>query len=381
MRVLTDDVKRGRPVHEGVDPQSWIGFEERIGRKRFAALTEMIQTAVAAGDFPLAQANLEEARAICPDAPELLDLELQVLAITPDRFDYWARIGSAIVLLVAGVALMIGAESLRRLQQAAELPQVTPANLASVTAAFGLLPAREEVPIDVMVPMAAAPVEPEPAAPRLERVARVPTPLSETASRRPPEPVRPLPRSAESAAPADIDNGDKQDTDIVDKEDNEILTPLEARDSTWSNMEPPRAAAPPRVMTSAPAPSASPAPPTAAPPPVPTDETRVADVLQQYVRAYEQLNARAAREVWPTVDERALARAFDGLVSQRFSFDDCQIDVRGVTANATCRGEARYVGKVGSGELRAEPRAWRFELRRDGEAWKIATAEARRPTS
>ena len=82
--------------------------------------------------------------------------------------------------------------------------------------------------------------------------------------------------------------------------------------------------------------------------------------------------------MWPTVNERALARAFAGLTSQDVAFDDCEIDVRGARANASCRGRASYVGKIGSGEQRTESRTWRFELRRDGDAWKIENAEARR---
>jgi hypothetical protein len=104
----------------------------------------------------------------------------------------------------------------------------------------------------------------------------------------------------------------------------------------------------------------------------------VADVLRRYARAYGALDVQAASEVWPGVDQRALARAFEGLTSQSVSFDDCQIAVHGITANASCRGQASYVGKVGRGEPRTEPRTWRFELRRDGETWKIENAEARR---
>jgi hypothetical protein len=111
------------------------------------------------------------------------------------------------------------------------------------------------------------------------------------------------------------------------------------------------------------------------------DESRVAEVLRRYARAYGELNASAAREVWPTVNERALSRAFESLSSQSLSFDNCQINVRGAIADASCRGEASYVGKVGSGEARTEPRSWRFELRRDGENWKIQSAEARRLTT
>jgi hypothetical protein len=128
---------------------------------------------------------------------------------------------------------------------------------------------------------------------------------------------------------------------------------------------------------------ASSAPPAVAAPAAATainraDETRVAQVLNQYARAYGQLDAGAARAVWPSVDERALARAFAGLASQDVSFDSCDIDVRGATANASCRGRAKYVGKIGTREERSESRQWRFELRRDGDAWKIETAEARR---
>ncbi len=110
------------------------------------------------------------------------------------------------------------------------------------------------------------------------------------------------------------------------------------------------------------------------------EQLRVADVLRRYARAYGELDVSAAREVWPGVDQRALTRAFDGLASQTVSFDDCQIDVQGATANASCHGQASYVGKVGRGVPRTEPRTWRFQLRRDGETWKIANAEARRTT-
>jgi hypothetical protein len=109
------------------------------------------------------------------------------------------------------------------------------------------------------------------------------------------------------------------------------------------------------------------------------DETRVTQVLNQYARAYGQLDASAARAVWPSVDERALARAFAGLESQNVSFDACDVNVSGATATASCRGRASYVGKIGSREPRTEQRQWTFELKRDGnDAWKIQNAQAQR---
>jgi len=119
-----------------------------------------------------------------------------------------------------------------------------------------------------------------------------------------------------------------------------------------------------------------------APAPLPSgrlDETRVTQVLDQYARAYGQLDASAARAVWPSVDERALARAFAGLQSQNVSFDNCDVNVSGATAKASCRGHASYVGKIGSREPRIEQRQWTFELKRDGnDAWKIENAQAQR---
>ena len=100
--------------------------------------------------------------------------------------------------------------------------------------------------------------------------------------------------------------------------------------------------------------------------------------LQEYKSAYEALDARSAQAVWPVVNERALARAFDGLESQRLMFDACDVQVNGDAALAKCHGTARYVAKVGSREPRTEPRVWTFNLRKRGADWKIETARAER---
>jgi hypothetical protein len=126
---------------------------------------------------------------------------------------------------------------------------------------------------------------------------------------------------------------------------------------------------------------AAPAPPAVSPAVATVavaDETRVAQVLNQYARAYGQLDASAAHKVWPTVDERALARAFASLQSQSVSFDDCDVNVSGTSATASCRGRASYVGKVGNREPRTEARQWTFQLRRgDDDAWQIQQAAVR----
>jgi len=110
----------------------------------------------------------------------------------------------------------------------------------------------------------------------------------------------------------------------------------------------------------------------------PRDEDLVRRTLQQYRAAYENLDARSAQAVWPRVDASALQRAFSGLESQRLTFDDCDVSVRGTTGLATCRGTTLYVPKVGSRDPRREPRVWTFDLRKVGENWQIENARTAR---
>jgi hypothetical protein len=109
----------------------------------------------------------------------------------------------------------------------------------------------------------------------------------------------------------------------------------------------------------------------------PDDAKFVDDVLEKYRSAYNRLDAAAAKTIWPTVDVKALARAFDRLESQTIAFKHCVIAVDRMTAAATCTGDARYVPRVGRKNVQSEPREWRFKLRRVDEAWVIASVEIR----
>jgi hypothetical protein len=111
---------------------------------------------------------------------------------------------------------------------------------------------------------------------------------------------------------------------------------------------------------------------------VPRDESDVEQVLTRYARGYSQLDASGVREVWPSAPERALASAFAQLESQAISFDSCDIAVQGSRASASCLGSQSFVVLVGSRERRTEPRRWQFDLRRDGDAWKIHDAQVQR---
>jgi hypothetical protein len=108
------------------------------------------------------------------------------------------------------------------------------------------------------------------------------------------------------------------------------------------------------------------------------EERNIYQVVQQYERAYEQLDVDAARAIWPSVDARALARAFDGLKEQQLEFSSCRVTVEAAEAGKAtviCGGRASYVTRVGHHAMRTEPREWTFRLRKIDANWLIAKAE------
>jgi hypothetical protein len=133
------------------------------------------------------------------------------------------------------------------------------------------------------------------------------------------------------------------------------------------------------AKTVAPASTDVPAPVVPAPvvPALEADTRAIENVLGRYRSALETLNAGAAAAVWPTVNEKTLAKAFEALESHAVSFDRCQIEVFSVLAEAACSGRVRYVPKVGSQTPRDEPRRWRFSLRKAGGGWQIDSVDAR----
>ena len=100
-------------------------------------------------------------------------------------------------------------------------------------------------------------------------------------------------------------------------------------------------------------------------------------MLGRYRNAYNRLDASSASAVWPSVDEKSLAKAFERIENQNVSFDNCDIQIGGVAAQVNCRGTARYVPKVGSRTPRDEARRWKFNLRRTAGGWTIDKVEAR----
>lgn len=103
----------------------------------------------------------------------------------------------------------------------------------------------------------------------------------------------------------------------------------------------------------------------------------IENTLARYRDAFNKLDVNAASRVWPSVNGRTLSKAFERLRQQQVSFDQCQIDVGEVRAEARCSGTARYVPRVGSSSTQIDQRQWRFSLAKRGEEWLIQSVEAR----
>ncbi len=235
---------------------------------------------------------------------------------------------------------------------------VTPVENVAVTPGNALGTPVENHQIDIAEPAPSAPRVPDVPPAHAQPVVRpesqrVLEPESQRVLQPDAQPERPAETMARTAVPLVAPSG--------------ALPPLE--------MAPMPAAA---SLDVADAPPAAPVTPTrTAPVPDRTDEVRVQAALQRFESAYSRLDARAAQAVWPSVDARALARAFESLESQSLQFHRCELDVRETVASADCLGTATYVRRIGSKAPRTEPRGWTFNLQKTGDAWHILSASAR----
>lgn len=132
----------------------------------------------------------------------------------------------------------------------------------------------------------------------------------------------------------------------------------------------PAPAPPPTSAATSPLPRASEAPAA------PRDEEKIRSVLDQYASAYSRLDATAASAIFPGVDRRALARAFDGLAAQSIHLGACDVRVAIESAMVDCAGSATWTPKIGGGS-RTEPRRWQFRLRNESGAWQMVGAKVR----
>jgi hypothetical protein len=108
------------------------------------------------------------------------------------------------------------------------------------------------------------------------------------------------------------------------------------------------------------------------------EQNAVLRTLRGYELAYEAMDVRAAAAVWPSVDRRALSRAFSGLKSQQLAIQNCEVNVDDTVAFARCRGTLEYVPKVGSPTPRSGSQEWMFRMQKLGTEWKIDDVNAHR---
>jgi hypothetical protein len=105
-------------------------------------------------------------------------------------------------------------------------------------------------------------------------------------------------------------------------------------------------------------------------------EYAVRRALTSYEKAYEGLDVAATAAVWPSVDRRALARAFDTLKFQGLNFKNCAITVVESSATARCNGTLQIIRKVGNSVPLTAEQEWVFKMRRLGADWKIEEVAA-----
>ena len=107
-----------RFIPSGVNAASWLDFEQRIQERRFRALVDTAQRAIAAGNGVAARAAIEEARELHPDSGELSNLSGRAAllpVIPPGSHDRYARSRTmrAASMLLFGVTLLLGLDWIR----------------------------------------------------------------------------------------------------------------------------------------------------------------------------------------------------------------------------------------------------------------------------
>jgi hypothetical protein len=108
-----------------------------------------------------------------------------------------------------------------------------------------------------------------------------------------------------------------------------------------------------------------------------TDEDLVRRLLDEYTGAFERLDVGATKAVWPSVDGKALQRAYAQLSAQRLTLQSCGITISGSTANARCRGSATYQPRIGNRPVEIASREWTFDLSKADTDWRIVNTFVR----
>jgi hypothetical protein len=101
------------------------------------------------------------------------------------------------------------------------------------------------------------------------------------------------------------------------------------------------------------------------------------EILDKYEQAYDRLDADAATSIWPSVDSRALSRAFARLAHQDLELGSCSFAISEIAATAQCSGHLRYAQRVGDTTAKYGRHEWTIQFARVGEVWQIVRVSAR----
>jgi hypothetical protein len=371
-----------------VSPDGYARCEQRAQRRRVDRRLDAARSALAAGRLKDAACALDEVSALDPNLPELQELTARYHQLRRDRTrpraGRWLAAAAAFGGIVLGASWLQDATGFLWSRQTVGVSSLVTAPepfAVALSAAESSSPEVEEAVATSGASsertVAAEPAQRAAAEPA-QRAAAEPAaaetaPAERRADARPSEPRTDMPSSEPPAHMVSLGPQVQAPPPVA----RAVMEPLRS----MAEAAPVTAAAAPAPAPAAPAPAPAvpaPAASTVPPPRSADDELQIKQVLQRYRSAYEGLDARSAHAVWPAVNEAALARAFEGLASQRLTFEACEVKLEGEAAAATCHGSARYVPKVGSREPRVEPRTWDFTLRKNGADWKIQSARAGR---
>jgi len=346
-------------------PAGYVKFEQRARRRRVDRRIDAAREAIERRRIRAAAAALDEVIDLDPNQPELAELtarfdELRRQTVAPHR-------GPWVFAVAVFAAAMFGASWIQDASpRILSRQMVWAAPLVAEIAPAFTIAQRLAVAID-------PPAEPAPEPATSNLPSRLRAPDSPAPAPAPPAVVRAAVPAPAIRAATTVDAPPAVDA---------LNVARATREASATAPIPPPTPAPVRAVVTTPAPTPAPAPASttaAAPTADATDDGGlVRRALQRYRHAYEGLDARSAQEVWPAVNQTALARAFDGLQSQSLTFDACDVNLRGEAATATCRGSARYVPKVGSRDPRVESLVWNFKLHKTGSDWLIDSARAER---
>ena len=322
----------------------------RMRQRRVERCVQRAELAFEAGNEQAAREAIEEARVLDPSAPEFESLRAVVAERQQETQDVGARPGRRLVLaasLLLVAAAGVGAAVWHRVSSPLAPVAVATTGESSPPAQVTATPVQPQNAQLALITMKSDAVESAPVTPAPNQQPPA-TPDLGPASFTPPVVGREV-EIAVPSVPAPVKSTPDVGTPIPDLP----MPPL------------PEVAAPPKA-----------APRAADPPPTVDESPRVRAALAQYESAYSTLDVSAAQSIWPAVDARALARAFEGLESQRVSLGNCSVAIDGASARADCRGTASWTPKIGGG-TQSGSRSWQFELKKVDGAWQIVRADMR----